>query len=176
MGYMSAKPLKNGFARRRTALGALAAFALMIWVGPAQLAQARSERTLPYSYERAWPAAVRFLRIDEGFSITESDPDTGYVIFQIKENGRVFSGSLEVVRIEEDGREAVRIVLRIGNRPSYMESGLLTRLAQKLHTDYGDPEPSPDQPEDTPKKGKDGGKQQEEGKKKEKEAKDKPKQ
>lgn len=121
------------------ALGALAA--------GAGAAEGKTERTTRYTFEQVWPTAVRHLRLDEGFSIVEKDADVGYVVFEVKEDGKVFSGSLEVVRHKEpSGRPSVRLVLRIGERPAYMEAGVLDRMLTKLREDYGDPpapEPAP---------------------------------
>ena len=142
-------------AGARVLAAALAALAALAAAQPGALA--RSERELSYPFERAWPTAVRFLRIDEGFSIVERDNETGYLVFELKQDGRTFSGSLEVVRTEDDeGRKAVRVVLRIADRPSYVERGILERLARKLRADHGDPEPAPEPPEEAAPPGKDG--------------------
>ena len=49
-------------------------------------------------------------------------------------------------------RPSVRLVLRIGERPAYMEAGVLDRLMTKLHDEHGDPPPPP--PEKPPDKAK----------------------
>jgi hypothetical protein len=152
MPAMSGKRPENSLPA--AAAATLALFLLL------PVAQARSEREASYPFERAWPTAVRFLRIDEGFSIIERDPDSGYVLFELKDDGRTFTGSMEVVRTEDDaGRRAVRIVLRIADRPAYMERGILERLARKLRADLGDPAPPPEPPEEKePPSKKDGDK------------------
>ena len=88
-----------------------------------------------------WPAALRFLRIDEGHKLVEKDGEAGYVIFDLSDDGKSFRGSLELIRVEDDGRPGVRIVVHIEDRPSYMESGLLRRLLAKLRTELGAPAP-----------------------------------
>ena len=107
-------------------------------------AHAKTERTTTYTFEQVWSTAVRHLRVDEGFTIVEKDADNGYVMFEVKDDGKVFTGALEVVKQKDSsGRPAVRLVLRIGNRPAYMEAGVLDRMMTKLHEEHGDPPPAP---------------------------------
>ena len=120
-------------------------------------ASAKTERTARYTFDQVWPTAVRHLRVDEGFTIVEKDPDVGYVVFQVKDEGKVFSGALEVMRHKDSsGRAAVRLVLRIGDRPAYMEAGVLDRMLAKLREEHGDPpategRPPADKPRPKPK-------------------------
>lgn len=122
-------------------------------------AWARSEKTLAYPREQAWPAAVRFLAVDEHLKITEKDADAGYVMFELREEHRVFRGSLEVVMVSREGRSAVRFVLQIADRPSWVELAMLERLEDKLRAELGAPSPPPaPPPAGKPEPGKDGGK------------------
>jgi hypothetical protein len=41
-------------------------------------AAARSEKTLAYARDQAWPTAVRFLRVDERLAVTDKDEAAGY--------------------------------------------------------------------------------------------------
>lgn len=126
---------------------------LAVLVAGAGQAAAKTERSASYSFEQVWPTAVRHLRVDEGFTIVEKDPDTGYVVFEVKEEGKNFSGTLELVRHKDQaGRNAVRLVLRIGDRPAYMEAGVLDRMLEKLRKEYGEPPDPPEQPRPPPKK------------------------
>ncbi len=110
---------------------------------------AKVERTAEHSYARVWSATIRHIRIDEGHSIVDKDQENGYVVFEVKDDGKVFRGALELIRIEQKGKPArVRLVLSIEDRPTYMESGLLERLLQKLHLENRDrPEPPVDDAE-----------------------------
>jgi len=110
---------------------------------------ARSEKTLAYTREAVWPTAVRFLVVDEHVKVTDKDPDAGYVLFEIKEEGHVFRGSLEVMTVVRDKRTSVRFVLQIEDRPDWMEVGMLNRLERKLRSELGSPSPAP-----TPQPGK----------------------
>src|SRR5690348_14030814 len=83
----------------------------------ATAAHARSERTFAYPRDEAWPAAVRFIRVDEHLKITDKDASAGYVIFELHEEKRTFRGSLELIDAPEDGRPAVRFVITLEDRP-----------------------------------------------------------
>jgi hypothetical protein len=117
----------------------------------ASLAWARSEKTLAYQRDDAWPAAVRFLRVDERLKITEKDADAGYVLFELKEEGKTYRGSLEVMTVTVDGRTQVKFVMQIEDRPSWLEIAMLQRLERKLRAELGEPSPAPSKkPKDEP--------------------------
>lgn len=117
-------------------------------------AHAKAERVVRYTFEQVWPAAIRFLRVDSGFEIVERDADAGYVLFDVNEENKRFRGSLEIVKIEDDrGRKSLRLILRIEDRPSYMEIGLLKRFERKLRDELGTPREKPE-PKDDPDDGK----------------------
>lgn len=106
-------------------------------------ALARSEKTVAYTRDAVWPAAVRFLVVDEHVKVTDKDPDAGYVLFEIKEEGHTFRGSLEVMTVVRDKRTSVRFVLQIEDRPDWMEVSMLNRLERKLRAELGSPSPAP---------------------------------
>jgi hypothetical protein len=122
--------------------------------GLAQPASARSEKTLAYPREQAWPTAVRFLVVNEHAKVTDKDAEAGYVLFDLRDDGKTFRGSLEIVTIVRDGRTAVRFVLQIADRPSWVETAMLARLETKLRAELGSPSPPPDPPakRDEPKR------------------------
>jgi len=107
------------------------------------VAEARSEKTLAYPRAQAWPAAVRFIRVDAKLKITEKDADAGYVMFELKEEKRTFRGALEIIDAMKDGRHVVRFVMQIEDRPEYEELELLDKLEEKLRVELGSPEPAP---------------------------------
>ena len=111
------------------------------------VAHARSEKTLAYPRDEAWPAAVRFIVIDAHLKIVEKDADAGYVLFELHEEKKTFRGSLEVIDVVKDGRHQVRFVMQIEDRPQWIEIELLNKLEQKLRAELGSPSPEP-----TPKK------------------------
>jgi len=118
------------------------------------VAHARSEKVLAYPRDQAWPAAVRFIRVDERLKIIEKDADAGYVLFELREEGKIFRGSLEVVDTVKDVRHVVQFGLQIEDRPEWVEIELLNRLERKLRAELGAPAPAPAQPpkKDEPKK------------------------
>ncbi len=113
-------------------------------------ALARSEKTLAYTRDAVWPAAVRFLVVDEHVKVTDKDPDAGYVLFEIKDEGHTFRGSLEVMTVVRDKRTSVRFVLQIEDRPDWMEVSMLNRLERKLRAELGTPSPAPTAPKEPP--------------------------
>jgi hypothetical protein len=106
-------------------------------------AYARSEKTLAYQRDPAWSAAVRFIRVNAGLKVIEKDAEAGYVIFEFKEEKKTFRGSLELIEIVRDGRKAIRFVMTIEDRPTWVEIELLTKLERKLRSELGAPAPSP---------------------------------
>ena len=117
--------------------------ALSTFLVAVSVADARSEKTLAYPREQAWPAAVRFIRVDEHLKVVEKDADAGYVLFELQEEKKTFRGSLELIDTVKDGRHVVRFVIAIEDRPSWLEIEMLDRLERKLRTEIGSPSPAP---------------------------------
>ena len=93
---------------------------------------------------------MRFLRVDERLKIVEKDGEAGYVLFELAQDGKTFPGALELVPVEKGGRPGVRLVLRIEDRPSYVELAMLERLERKLRAELGSEPPSRPRPEPRP--------------------------
>ena len=90
---------------------------------------------------------MRFLRVDLKLKIIEKDPDAGYVLFELIDDGKPFQGALQLSRAKDtDRREATRLGLKISGRPSYVEDELLLKLERKLKEELGDPAPAPPPP------------------------------
>lgn len=121
-------------------------FGLALAAGHVPAAWARSEKTLAYPRDQAWPTAVRFLVVDEHVKVTEKDPDAGYVVFELRDEGKTFRGALEVMTVTRDGHTEVKFVLQIEDRPSWLEIAMLRRLEAKLHVELGSPAPAPAKP------------------------------
>lgn len=100
---------------------------------------ARSTRETSYRYDQIWNTAVRFIRVDSGFKITEKDKDSGYLMFDYTDGNTTQIGALELVETQRYQRAKVSIGLRIQNMPSYVEILLLDKLERKLRDEYGDP-------------------------------------
>ena len=113
---------------------------------------ARSEKTLAYQRDAAWAASVRFIRVDEQLKIIEKDAEAGYVLFELKEEGKTFRGSLEVMTVVVEGRTLVKFVVQVEDRPTWTEIAMLKRLEHKLRVELGAPAPPPSKkPGDKPK-------------------------
>lgn len=139
------------------ALG-LALTAIFVWAGGAQ---AKRDQTYAYPYMRVWTASLRMMRVDFESPITEKDPDAGYFLFDFPHSGKSYPGSVEVVRVKENGVDSARVVIQIAALPTYVEQMLLDRLVRKLGEDYGDPSqpkpaPKPDGGDKQPKQGESG--------------------
>ena len=63
-------------------------------------ASAKSTYESPYGYDRTWNAALRLVRVDNGWKVTEKDDQNGYLLFDYKspEGGKPYPGTLELVR------------------------------------------------------------------------------
>ncbi|HEY1559026.1 MAG TPA: hypothetical protein VGF94_29595 [Kofleriaceae bacterium] len=117
------------------------------------VADARSEKTLAYTRDQAWPTAIRFIRLDARFKVIEKDADAGYILFEMTEDKKTYRGALEVIEVVQDDQHQVRFVLTIDDRPSWFEIELLGKLEDKLRADLGSPAPPPTKkpPADAPK-------------------------
>lgn len=134
----------------------LALAVVLVWAGGAQ---AKREQSYAYPYSRVWTAALRMLRVDFNSPITEKDPESGYFLFDFADSGKSYPGSVEIVRMTEQGLETARVQIQLPGLPSYYEQMLLDRLTRKLGQDYGapsEPKPQPKRPAepapDAPKK------------------------
>jgi hypothetical protein len=111
----------------------------LVWAGDAQ---ARVERKLTYRTSQLWSSAVRFLRVDNRYKIVEKDKQTGYLLFEYKDEGRTHPASLELIPTVIEERKVVRARLRIEGMPTYVESVLMDKFLRKLKREYGDAPPA----------------------------------
>jgi len=107
-------------------------------------AWAGSHRDLAYTSNQTWTSAVRLLRLDLGFDLSERDRDAGYVVFTYIEGEQSHTARLELIeRTLTDGRQGVRVVVTVPSLPTYVELHLLDRLERKLRDEVGEPPPRP---------------------------------
>ena len=126
------------WASPRTVTGAiLAAFALL---AAAAGAEAKSSYESPYGYERTWNAALRLVRVDNGWKITEKDETSGYLLFEYAapQTAKSTPGSFELVK-PQDPEGAVSVLVQLPQMPHYHEQVILDALASKMRHEYGDP-------------------------------------
>jgi hypothetical protein len=122
---------------------------LLLLLLPAAVS-ARSTRETRYRYDQIWNTAVRFVRVDNGFKITEKDAKSGYLMFDYVDGETRQIGALELIETRRGNLTFVTVGLRVQNMPSYIEVLLLDKLERKLRDEYGDP------PVVSPATGKDG--------------------
>jgi hypothetical protein len=126
-------------------------------------AAAKSTYESPYGYERTWNAALRLVRVDNGWKITEKDETNGYLLFEYAgpQGAKTSAGSLELVR-GRDTDPSVRVLVQLPQMPHYHEQVILDALASKMRREYGDP-PAPRQPPAPPPEPTDGGAERADG-------------
>ena len=116
-----------------------------------QVATARVGGESEYSKQQTYSGALRYLRVDLGYEITERDPQAAYLIFRYQLPGQTkgsATGTVEIV----DANGHVKLFVQIPTMPEYHERVLRDGLVRKLHDEYGDPPPKapPTPPEKKP--------------------------
>ncbi len=127
---------------------ALSGAAIAAAVAVAAGAEAKSSYESPYGYDRTWNAALRLVRVDNGWKITEKDETNGYLLFDYAapQSSKSTPGSLELVRNHEADPN-VSVLVQLPQMPHYHEQVILDALARKMRREYGDPpEPKPAPP------------------------------
>jgi len=132
---------------------ALGAFVLTVALFLPAVGQAKKTADFRHTYEQVWGAAIRLIRVDQGYPIKDRDESVGYFLFDYRDDGRSYPGSVELIRIEDQGGGPIRVVVQIPAMPSYIERMLLDKLEKKLVDEYGEPAPpakKPENPSDNP--------------------------
>lgn len=132
-------------ARRWVAV--LACALAVALLGAPRTAEARKDHDYAYRFEQVWSAAVRMVRVDLGYPITDKDEDIGFLLFEYRDHGRGYPGSIELVRVRDGRRDKVKVIVQIPAMPSYIEQMLLDRLGRKLRDEVGEPPPPPERPD-----------------------------
>jgi hypothetical protein len=106
-----------------------------------------------YTKVQTYSAALRYLRVDLAYEVTEKDPDAAYLLFRFVPEGRkaATNGSIEIVERED----RVRVFVRLPEMPRYREEVMSDGLQRKLREEYGDPPRREPPPEKKPDKDKD---------------------
>jgi hypothetical protein len=120
------------------AASGLAVSAAVVFSAPG--ASAKSTYESPYGYDRTWNAALRLVRVDNGWKVTEKDDQSGYLLFEYlsTENRKPCAGTMELVK-GRDGDAPVSVLVQLPAMPRYHEQVLLDALASKMRREYGDP-------------------------------------
>lgn len=121
-------------------------------------ASASVETRSAYTKLQTYNAALRYLRVDLSYKVTEKDADAAYLLFEFVPEGRKkeTNGAIEIVERKDD----VLVYVRLPDLPRYQEEMLSDGLFRKLRTEYGDPprreDPAPEKPREKDKKRGDG--------------------
>lgn len=111
-----------------------------------------NRRMLSYPIDQVWPTAIRYLRIDRGFEITDRDRDAGYLLFEFPlEEKRIGSGSVEMFEaVDAAGRASVSISVNTGAGPVHLPNSILDGIAAKVRAERGQPSPPPPPKQEEP--------------------------
>jgi hypothetical protein len=124
---------------------------VVAWVGAGLIlfllagsAGANVEAESGYTKVQTYNAALRYLRVDLGYEVTEKDPQAAYLLFRFVPDGRktTSNGSIEIV----EQHDSVRIYVRLPEMPRYQEELLSDGLLLKLREEYGEPPPRREDP------------------------------
>lgn len=119
---------------------------LLVWSGDVRASASYSS---PYTFEQTYSTALRMLRVDLGFKVTEKDAENGYILFEYTspESGkRACAGAIELVKT----KQRVQVTVQIPAMPQYHEQMLADMLSKKLSTDHGEPPKKKDPPPPPP--------------------------
>ncbi len=100
----------------------------------------------PYAFDQTYSTALRMLRVDLGYKVTEKDAENGYILFEYTspESGkRVCAGAIELVK----NKQSVQVTVQIPAMPQYHEQMIADALSRKLTADYGEPTKKPATPD-----------------------------
>ena len=111
---------------------------------PAATTKLSHSRVLPYPLPHVWPTSIRYLRVDRGYAIVDSDLDAGYILFDFPSGDRTARGSAELFATEDaSGRPSVQIKVSTDGGPVHLPHAIVDGLAQKLRAERGHPAPPP---------------------------------
>jgi len=92
----------------------------------------------PYAFDQTYSTALRMLRVDLGYKVTEKDAENGYILFEYtspESGNRVCAGAIELVK----NKQSVQVTVQIPAMPQYHEQMIADALSRKLTSDYGEP-------------------------------------
>ena len=130
----------------------------LLLLGTSGSASASVETRSNYTKIQTYNAALRYLRVDLAYEVTEKDADAAYLLFHFLPEGRKkdTNGAIEIIERKDD----VLVYVRLPDLPRYQEEMLSDGLFRKLRTEYGDPprreDPPPEKPREKDKKRGDG--------------------
>ncbi len=123
--------------RARPLVLALLAAALPVALPAPAAAEARAR--VGYTQQQAFSSALRFLRIDRRYEVTERDAEAAYLLFQYTTHSsqQATFGAVELIALAD----GVQVVVKLPQMPQYHEAVLRDGLIGKMREDYGLDEP-----------------------------------
>lgn len=115
-----------------TVLGMLASLTLAV------IAEARTETTIQYTKTQVYSAALRYLRVDLGFPVTERDSDAAYLLFEHPAQVRGEAAVRGAIELVETPR-GLRLFISVPQLPAYQEDVFKRGLLSKLQGELGKP-------------------------------------
>ena len=101
---------------------------------------AKASLDVPYPFDVMWPAALRFVRVDNNWKLGEQSREAGFLRFELIDDKQKLAATLEIIgTIDRTSREAVKLQLSAPGLSGYRESILLERLARKVREEQGPP-------------------------------------
>jgi len=121
-------------ARLRGTFWSVLLVSTLVGVAP-RPAAADAAAELRYTRTQIFSGALRYLRIDLGYEITEKDSDAAYLLFRYVPQGmkEPTFGAIEIVETSA----AVKLSVKLPQLPSYHETVIRDGLVKKLRADYG---------------------------------------
>ena len=117
-------------------------------------AEAKSTYESPYGYDRTWNAALRLVRVDNGWKVTEKDETNGYLLFEYaRRRAARRPPARSSSSADATPERRVSVLVQLPQMPHYHEQVILDALASKMRREYGDPpspEAGPARPESSP--------------------------
>lgn len=116
-------------------LATLLPIGLVVWSADVR---ASASYASPYTFEQTYSTALRLLRVDLGYKVTEKDAENGYILFEYTspESGkRTCAGAIELVKT----KQRIQVTVQIPAMPQYHEQMIADALSKKLGADYGEP-------------------------------------
>ena len=114
----------------------------MVALGWQNEANAKVSFDSGYTIDQTYNAALRFVRVDLGLTVTEKDPKAAYIMFDYKHpeaGNKTTPGSIEVL----PAGNVVKVHVQLPAMPRYHEQVLVNGLQKKLRDDYGEPPSRP---------------------------------
>lgn len=103
-------------------------------------ATARASFDSPYTLNQTYNTALRYVRIDKAFKVTEKDPNAAYVLFEYRDpSGKDSPGAIEMIPTPQ----SVKVVVQLPKMPKYHEQVIADGLEKKLRDELGEPPKSP---------------------------------